>query len=333
MILFHNRKQLHDSAQVAPPKEQEQFYIILNFMIHELFDLSNRLNDIESPYPSGLITYPEIWLLYAPGTVVYSRESGEYEAFVVHSLRGMSKRQKTHGGRHSYGRLDLTCWSINYDGEIFGRVWSMHTIAPFQGTKTINSLNFVPEKFLPEGAKVKSDLVARGKKFWSLQGQKYQEYTGEMYSQRGSGEPTRVMVDHLTYQRRSDWPISIDRKRGPVDAQSKNWQDDRFSRYDKWGYSRKRRARSPFNPPPPERQYLREYESADDEPEHWYPDPYQRYKVDRPSYQVEEFKKYDVLKAETVLDDFAALLCPQHVHGYCLRDKVWSESILDFSWT
>ena len=222
MDLFLNRKVLTEAIedQDVGSKETDliqarsHVQLVLNFLRNDYANLSRKLDELESDTPSGLITYPELWLLYKPGSIVYTLENGEYEAFVVDSIRGMNKRQKSTTARFSHGRLDLTCWSIDYDGEVFGRVWSMHCIAPFHGTREISSLDLIPERFLPKAGEVKESLLARGKLFWSLQGQQCREYTGELYSQHTNEEATRVMVDHLTYQRRKNWPIIINRKRG-----------------------------------------------------------------------------------------------------------------------
>ena len=305
MVLFHNRKNLQNQAATETRLVQDQVHFILDFMRNEHRGFSHKLDDIESERPSGFITYPELFLLYAPGTVVYSLESGEYEAFVIDSLRGMQNRQG--GGQ---GRLDLTCWSINYDGEIYGRVWSIHTIPPFHGIKQISSLDLVPERFLLERDNVKSNLIDRGHNFWSLQGQNFLEYTGEVWSQHISDETVRVMIDQLTYQRRNDWPISIDKKRGPQNARSKNWQDDRFGHRD----------RSPVM-----RCYETEYVPERSDDSQVRADSYRRYHTDRPAREsASDFDKYNVLSPNSTPDELTLLLCPQQVHGYHLRDKVWS---------
>lgn len=133
-------------------------------------------------------------------------------------------------------------------------------------------------------------------------------------------------VDHLTYQRRNNWPISIDKKRGPTNAQGKNRQDNRFGR---WNNGRRprvrvRRASSPYLEGPSYRREISPegYNDQDDR----YAEPYMRYSTDRPARQVDsEFTKYDLLKPDSTPDELTLLLCPQHVHGYCLRDKVWKE--------
>lgn len=176
--------------------------------------------------------------------------------------------------------------------------------------------------FLPETEKTKASLISRGKHFWSLQGQQYREYTGEMWSQNdASEEAVRVMVDHLTYQRRNSWPITIDRKRGPSQAQSKNWRDNRFIRDNDRGGRRYRSS--------PER-YETDYyspERVDDREElnrGQRKEPYKCFKTDRPPHRVDSsFNKYDVIRPDEEPDELVMLLCPQQVHGYCLRDRLW----------
>lgn len=340
MILFHHRKYLvkyledgnDDGNDAAATTARNHTRLVLDFLQKEWDSVNRTLNDIELAKPSGLITFPNLWLLYAPGSIVFSKENGEYEAFVVDSIRGISKRQ-SRSGRPNYSKLELTCWSINYDGEVFGRVWSSHWVAPFHGSKEVNSLDLVPEKFLPNAATVKESMVSRGKRFWALQGQKYREYTGEVWSQYMTEDSVRVMVDHMTYQRRNNWPITINRKRGPATAVSQNWRDNKFRNrpngfldsHDQWG--------RPLPPPPPivpyyeddERDYTPNRLDFRDE---IYSQPYWTHKCEQPPTRVNSrFSKYDLLQPDQELDYLTLLLCPQRVHGYCLRDKIWSRGI------
>ncbi|KAK3174390.1 hypothetical protein OEA41_001635 [Lepraria neglecta] len=322
MVLFHNREQLTNLAEdrAASNPLSDHAKVLVDFMRSDCPDTTKKLDDIESANPSGLITWPDVWMLYRPGTIVYTIENGEREAFVVDSIRGMQKRRPGFIGRHSHSRMDLTCWSINYDGEIYGRVWSTHCILPFHGTKEIASLDLVPAKFLPEAETTRADLIARGKKFWGLQGQKYLEYTGEMWTQQATeDEAVRVMVDHLAYQRRNDWPITIDRKRGPASSQSKNWRANRFNQDDD-RRSRRRRA-----PPPAYDEYYNPLGVDDPEELNNVP-PHRRFKTDQPPHRDEsEFNKYDRIQPDSEPGELTLLLCPQQVHGYCLRDKVWKD--------
>ena len=331
MPIFWNRQHLTDFAEkdsIANPHKNKQAKehtrLILDWMRKENAETSKKLDAIESAAPTGLIEFSDLWMLYAPGTVVFSKENGEWEALVVDSVRGCQKSVRRRSGQHDYTRLDLTCWAIDYDGEVFGRVWTTHCIMPFQNQKEIKTLSLVPERFLPECSSVKESLRARGKQFWGLQGQNYKEYTGEMYSQR------------LTYQRRENWPIVINNKKGPSTAISKNWRDDRFNnhnhnhsrrnyRYDEYGHPTHPRA------PPPVNVDVRN--SYTPEGDYYDPPPqnemgsYTVYPADRPPQKEKDiFGQYDIIKPEDTPDDFVCMLCPQQVHGFCLRDKVWSRS-------
>ena len=343
---FHNRKvlveaienQCFGSTEKRLMQARSHVQLVLKFLSDNFPDVSRKLDDLESETPSGVITYPELCLLYKPDTVVYSLANGEYEAFVVDSIRGMGKRKKSARPRFSHRRLDLTCWSLDNDGEGFGRVWSMHCIRPFYGTREISSLDLIPEKFLPNAAEVKQSLVARGRLFWSLQGQHCREYTGELYTQSTNEATTRVIVDHLTYQRRRGWPISINRERGLADALDKKRKGNRFGRR-RWGYSvddddfdsPQRHFRAPSPPAtdvsesdenwhsPRTKRYRVDYHEFSNE------QPYRRYCIEYSAPAVvSKYEKYDSLKADFQPDELSLLVCPQHVRGYCLKDKVWS---------
>ena len=338
MLLFHNRKHLikyledgnDDSSDTALTTARNHTKLVLDFLQKEWDGVNRTLTDLESVKPTGLITFPDLWLLYAPGTIVFTKENGEHEAFIVDSIRGISKRP-TRSGQPSYSKLELTCWSINYDGEVFGRVWSNHWVAPFQGSKEITSLDLVPEKFLPNATTVKESLISRAQGFWALQGQNYREYTGEIWSQHMTEESVRVMVDHLTYQRRNNWPVTINRKKGPSTAVSKNWKDNKFrSRhtiddgYDEWG--------RPYSPPPRPCEPFYEDDERDYSPNRYngreevYSLPYWTRKCERPPIRVDSrYNKYDLLQPDQEPDHLTLLLCPQRVHAYCLRDKIWSK--------
>lgn len=337
MLLFHNRRQLTRYLQDNNTKYKDNLTkqsmdhtkLILDYMRNEFEDVTQKLDDLESTQPSKLIDFPDIWLLYPPGTVVYSTEHGEHEAYIVDSVHGVSKYPRGRSGKQFHSRLELTCWSINYDGEIFGRQWTTHVISPFNGTKEISTLDLVPEAFLPDAETVKENLIARGKSFWGLQGQNYREYTGEIWSQQMSEDPIRVMIDHLTYQRRTDWPIVINKKKGPSGALSKNWRDNRFSpnqgNHNLRAFD-ERRGRRPARiaPPPPmlpPRGYSPDREYEDDQTQ----ESYMVYETHRPPYRGDsKFNKYDSLEPDSKPNDLTLLLCPQHVHGYCLKDKTWS---------
>ena len=331
--LFYNQRALNlaaygpitceDLSAEALLRAKHQADMISGFMARDLREIDTRYEQFDfSESPPSTINYPDLWMLYRPGTVVYKDHNGRYEAFVVHSVRGMEKRQK--GSKtSSHTRMDLTCFSVDYDGEIFGRVWSQHCIPPYHASKEITSLDLIPEKFVPDIAKVKESMLKRGHRFWTLQGQNYFEYTGIQSSKHSSEEKTRVMVDYATYQRRHNWPISINRKDGPADARDQDWRDNRFIRVRRRrrGCYSPDRMRSPDPLPlPPDNVD----EWSPDRGERDYNQGYSRTKIARPAARDEDkFKHFDVLDPSAAPPEMALLLCPQQAHAYNMRDKQW----------
>ena len=330
MGLFLNRKQLTDyvesTDESTEAKEHAEF--ILNFLKSDFGDISRVLDNFESVTPPNLVKYCDLWMLYRPGTTVYSHANGEWEAFVVDDLDGMQIRKPSQNNRHALTRLDLRAWSMNFDGEVYGRVWSIHCVAPFHGVRDIGSLALVPEKFLLDGNTIKESLLSRGKKFCQFQVQYCQE------SETSPSQSTRVMVDHLTYQRRNGWLISIDGKYGPSSAKDGSWNDNKYSDWDTSGEVFDRRPRRYI----PQRSLVRHFESeycsrdyeleSIDKPEDTQAEPCRRYSADRPSrVVVREFEKYDLIRTDAETDELTLMLFPQHVRGFCFRDKVWSKFI------
>ena len=332
MVLFLNRKQLvnyvENTRELSRVKDQAKF--ILDFMKTDFGDISRMLDNFESVTPPNLVKYCDLWMLYRPGTTVYSRANGEYEVFVVDSLDGMQVRKPSSDKSHTLTRLDVRAWSMNFDGEVYGRVWSIHCIAPFHGVKDISSLPLVPEKFLPDGKAIRESLLFRGKKFCTLQVQQWQ--VSESFPSESTR--TRVMVDHMTYQRRNGWLISINGKYGPSSNKDRSWTDNRYSDWDTSAEALDRRPRryTPYRSLV--RHFENEYCNRDylleslDAPEDTQAEACRSYSTDRPSHVVVgEFDKYNLIRSSAEMDELSLILFPQHVRAFFLRDKLWSECV------
>ena len=332
MVLFLNRKQLvnfvENTSESSYVKDQAKF--ILDFMKTDFGDISRMLDNFESVTPPNLVKYCDLWMLYRPGTTVYSRANGEYEAFVVDSLDGMQVRRPSSDRNHTLTRLDVRAWSMNFDGEVYGRVWSMHCVAPFHGVKDISSLPLVPEKFLPDGKAIRQSLLFRGKEFCTLQVQQWQ--VSESFPSESTR--TRVIVDHMTYQRRNGWLISINGKYGPSSNKDRSWTDNRYSDWDTSADALDRRPRryTPYRSLV--RHFENEYCNRDyvlesiDAPEDTQAEACRSYSTDRPSHVVvSKFDRYNLIESSAELDELSLILFPQHVRAFFLRDKLWSKCI------
>ena len=332
MVLFLNRKQLvnfvENTRERSLVKDQAKF--ILGFMKTEFSAISRMLDNFESVTPPNLVKYCDLWMLYRPGTTVYSHANGECEAFVVDSLDGMQVRRPSSEKSHTLTRLDVRAWSTNFDGEVYGRVWSIHCVAPFHGVKDIASLPLVPEKFLPNRAAIRESLLFRGRKFRTLQVRQWE--LSESFPSESTR--TRVIVDHMTYQRRNGWLISINGKYGPSSNKDKSWTDNRYSDWDTSADALDRRPRryTPYRSLV--RHFENEYCNRDyalesvDATEDTQAEACRSYSTDRPSHVVvSEFNKYNLIEYSAEMDEFSLILLPQHVRAFFLRDKLWSKCI------
>lgn len=69
-----------------------------------------------------------------------------------------------------------------------------------------------------------------------------------------------------------------------------------------------------------------------DKPEDPQVQPYRSYSTDRALHVVvREFEKYDVIQPHAEMDELTLMLCPQHVRGFCFRDKMWSKCVHRFA--
>ena len=55
-------------------------------------------------------------------------------------------------------------------------------------------------------------------------------------------------------------------------------------------------------------------------------EPCRSYSTDRPLHiVVRGFEQYNLIRPDAEMDELTLMLCPQHVRGFCLQDKMWSE--------
>ena len=132
----------------------------------------------------GVATFEMLWLLFRPGTDVYSDDAddGNYNAYVIKSVTG-----GVSGGRPT--SLVINAWSMNYDGSKIGRVLYPFVQRVFDGEKGITSLTVFPCEFWKEESKegeetkpLKLKLEERGKVFFKLAQRQCMDYHGTTYS-------------------------------------------------------------------------------------------------------------------------------------------------------
>ena len=119
---------------------------------------------------NGVITYSTLWMIFEPGTVVFSVKNGQHCAAKFTS----GNYQQTPCGEI----YALRCQIVDWDGEKFGLGNESSKIPAFQGTMEITKLSAFPLIYHPDISGVKCDLISRGKVFEELSGYHYKAYQG-----------------------------------------------------------------------------------------------------------------------------------------------------------
>lgn len=122
-------------------------------------------------------TFNWLWLLFRPGSDVYVRERGCFNAYVIEYVSNIS-RDSTSRPRP----YQVKVWNLDYDGKAFGRSSRIVSVPVFDGEREIQSLPIFPVCFHRDkegNMPLRDVLIERGKKFVKVIKQPtYQEYTG-----------------------------------------------------------------------------------------------------------------------------------------------------------
>jgi hypothetical protein len=151
---------------------------------------------------SGLISFDLLWALYKPNTLAYTTTYGTVDEPRAFKIEYAEKEFSFMKGEwyNIEGRY------LEYDGKTFG-VGQMEVDVPsFKGARKIISLGCYPLKYHKDEAKLRTDLIERGKKFVSLQGVHYKSHEGLAYYKKKRqiikvNINGRVMVDPAIHRR------------------------------------------------------------------------------------------------------------------------------------
>ena len=181
-------------ATVVDDLAQSHLKLLLEFLKREKPDTWQKLDEIEAG-TCKKISFADLWLLYPPGTPVYS--VNEDRQMIVYARNAPDRTAK---GQH--GVMNLTCWSAKYQAGVLVRDFSTHSIQPFLGEEPMRELKLVPLPYHGKRRETQSRLKARGKRYYELnQGHLLQDYFGTAFPRFQKDEPIRVVVDQDTYQK------------------------------------------------------------------------------------------------------------------------------------
>lgn len=117
-----------------------------------------------------VITWDTCWMIFEPGTIVFSVEEKDDCAF---RLKNGSYVETRCGMAFA-----LDCEKVDWDGEKFGLGRARVLIHEYLGTKSITKLAAFPLEYHDDMVEVREKLIVRGRAFERLAGFHYQHYNG-----------------------------------------------------------------------------------------------------------------------------------------------------------
>ncbi|KUJ16396.1 uncharacterized protein LY89DRAFT_82981 [Mollisia scopiformis] len=151
---------------------------------------------------SGIITFDLLWALYKPNTLAYTTTYGSVDEPRAFKIELAEKEFSFMKGEwyNIEGRY------LEYDGKTWGMGTMDCDVPGFKGARKITSLNCYPLKYHKNEAKLRADLITRGKKFVSLQGVNYMSHEGMAYYKKRKqiikvNINGRIMVDPAIHRR------------------------------------------------------------------------------------------------------------------------------------
>jgi len=160
---------------------------------------------------AGTITYDLVWALFKPNTIAYTPTYTNKDDPRCFKVDSTYEYESWMTGQKSWvvdGRY------LEYDGKAFGLGDHQVSIPAFKGHKKITSLATYPLKYHPDPEAIKAQLIARGKKFVSLQGMNYRAQKGIAYMKHKNNVIRfningRVMIDPAIFRRiNPNYPFS-----------------------------------------------------------------------------------------------------------------------------
>ncbi|OTB07949.1 hypothetical protein M426DRAFT_317451 [Hypoxylon sp. CI-4A] len=121
--------------------------------------LNDYLQNRESLTKSKNITFDALWTIFPPGTIIYGRPYLKNDqVFIVEDLFDLWPEPADKW-------WSLTCWTYDWNGQVFRRKPLTLRFPRFRGTKAISALPYYPLSEAKDEDKIRESLIARGKAY------------------------------------------------------------------------------------------------------------------------------------------------------------------------
>ncbi|KAF2813036.1 P-loop containing nucleoside triphosphate hydrolase protein [Mytilinidion resinicola] len=183
--LFHYRHELSTYAsKLRDKKARGHVVFLLEYAAKVLHrDIANYEAMMHGEAAPGL-EFPALWMAFKPGTLIFTIIEGHDSIFRLNSI---SREHETIGGGELLKEWNVSAEHLISNGAELGYVRKDFRIPRYEGYKALTELKTFPLQYHPDCERVKRDLLARGKKYVSLQGIHHSMYEGPTHT---SGFPS-----------------------------------------------------------------------------------------------------------------------------------------------
>ena len=175
MMIFHHLKQLREEHSRSEGEAKGHIGLLLHFLEEQWPESSKIAEQIEQKSVKE-ISYNELWMLYSPDTIIYTKEDEKWHAYKVHQIGGFHRL-----GEDLFTSLQMECYYSCFDrtGTSLQTSSSLVSVSYYSGTRAIENLEFVPSDYMPEEASIREALITRGQRYWDYRDKgHFQDYTG-----------------------------------------------------------------------------------------------------------------------------------------------------------
>lgn len=185
-----------DKSVVLSPKAAEDLHHLVDFIKRSKMMKKMESEKMRYAQHPPKCTFDMLWMLYKPGTQVYSERNGELDGFIVKSIEPWNSNN---GVSVTY---KLTMWALDFNGSYMCRVRKIKYISWFDGEMDVTSLQTFPIHLEIGSQSVAlrparwDQLIKRGRKYWEFlkKGCVQVDYDGKLLS----GTTYRVSVSCIT---------------------------------------------------------------------------------------------------------------------------------------
>lgn len=181
---IHRWKNLLEALEFEHDPETKRHLELLHRILE--VELRDDLKARDDFVLNGVITYSTLWMIFEPGTTVFTVKDGQNCAA---KFNNGSYQETQCGNRYALG-----CQIVDWDGEYFGLGSSQFYVWEFEGTTKITNLSAYPLEYHPDLFEVKEALIQRGKAFEELSGYHYKNYQGVAVGEGPWGRPIKYNV-------------------------------------------------------------------------------------------------------------------------------------------